>query len=94
MNPARQADVEAWSDLPKSRADVSKAGSPERDPSGAAIAAQQRAVAAKRAKHRLKLAARYAGAGLAVSPPFLAVASSGKSSLEAFLSRWGVEWER
>ena len=44
-------------------------------------------------RQRLKKAAKYAGAGLAVAPPFTAKVSLGESSLEEFLARGGVQWE-
>lgn len=45
-------------------------------------------------RQRLKKAAKYAGAGLAVAPPFAARVSLGESSLEEALSRSGVDWKR
>lgn len=45
-------------------------------------------------RQRLKKAARYAGAGLAVAPPFVARVSLGESSLEEVLTRGGVDWKR
>lgn len=45
-------------------------------------------------RQRLKKAARYAGAGLAVAPPFTARVSLGERSLEEALSRGGVDWKR
>lgn len=56
--------------------------------------AQRRTLASQLARQRLKKAARYARAGLAVAPPFVAKVSAGKASLEAFLSSSGVDWER
>lgn len=44
-------------------------------------------------RERLKKAARYAGAGLAVSPPFVAKVSLGESSLKEALTRAGVDWK-
>lgn len=45
-------------------------------------------------RQRLKKAARYAGAGLATAPPFMARVSVGESSLEEFLTSGGVDWKR
>lgn len=45
-------------------------------------------------RQRLKKAARYAGAGLAVAPPFVAKVALGERSLEEALSRGGVDWKR
>lgn len=57
-------------------------------------AIQRRNLASQLARQRLKKAARYAGAGLAVAPPFVAKVSAGESSLEGFLSSSGVNWKR
>lgn len=61
---------------------------------GSTAAVRKRSLAAEIARQRLKKAARYAGAGLAMAPPFLVKASLGESSLEAFLSCGGVQWNR
>eukprot|EP00752_Nemacystus_decipiens_P012656 g11210.t1 len=57
-------------------------------------AARRRSLASQLARQRLKKAARYAGAGLAVAPPFAARVSLGERSLEEALSRGGVDWKR
>lgn len=59
-----------------------------------AALARRRSLAAQLARQRLKKAARYARAGLAVAPPFVANVSLGECSLEAFLSHGGVEWKQ
>ena len=57
-------------------------------------AIHRRNLASQLARQRLKKAARYAGAGLAVAPPFVAKVSAGEGSLEGFLSSSGVDWKR
>lgn len=60
----------------------------------AAAAVKRRDLAGRVARQRLKKAARYAGAGLATALPFVPKASLGESSLQDFLARGGVDWER
>ncbi|CAM9285636.1 unnamed protein product [Ectocarpus sp. 4 AP-2014] len=56
-------------------------------------AARRRSLAAQLARQRLKKAARYAGAGLANAPPFVAKVSLGEGSLQEVLTRGGVPWK-
>eukprot|EP00903_Cladosiphon_okamuranus_P018800 g17294.t1 len=68
--------------------------SDDASPQESAAAARRRSLVSQLARQRLKKAARYAGAGLAVAPPFAARVSLGESSLEEALSRSGVDWKR
>ncbi|CAM9265396.1 unnamed protein product [Ectocarpus sp. 8 AP-2014] len=56
-------------------------------------AARRRSLAAQLARQRLKKAVRYAGAGLANAPPFVAKVSLGEGSLQEVLTRGGVPWK-
>lgn len=51
-------------------------------------------LAFRKRRQRLKAAARYARAGLAVAPPFAPKVSLGENSLREVLTRVGVQVER
>ncbi|CBJ26842.1 Hypothetical leucine rich repeat protein [Ectocarpus siliculosus] len=91
----RGSSISATANAPDGAGTMAGRGGSKGDASAgeSPAAARRRSLAAQLARQRLKKAARYAGAGLANAPPFVAKVSLGEGSLQEALTRGGVPWK-